>query len=499
MAAYGVFPVQPSNQYKFKYVEFMSRFYKKSAKPVGVVLVVFLMCFCGQGADASSVAGMEKPGGQSLLSFTLEEVVSLALRTNRNLSVVANLLESRKIAVDSIRSEFDIKLHPAVNAGVSDGDAAFGAGGRLTQKMENGISWTVSPGIEHSDESYSGRVGVALDLPLLRGRGKDVAMDALHSNRFSYRTAQRNFYQSRVNLVVSTVGAVYEIVKQKRYIDLYEQKLAQMQHYARTDKIKEKTGLSTPMDLYRTQIRIKNIEDSLSIARNSLLNAEDSLKRFLSLPPEQPIDITAPIVCEAVSISADKAIHAALEKRVEIEQVEDELKEVKRKTGIAKQNLLPQLDLVMGYKRYNHLDSLSGIHELDEDRWSINFVSETDWARTSEKATYSQSLINIRNAKLTIESKIDDIKIEVRSQMESMKKALEQIRIREEQIHQAQGKRELAIVKYNHGMTDNFDLIEADTEIVQARINLLNAQTDYILGTYRLRSVLGTLIERQDV
>ena len=43
-------------------------------------------------------------------------------------------------------------------------------------------------------------------------------------------------------------------------------------------------------------------------------------------------------------------------------------------------------------------------------------------------------------------------------------------------------------------MAGNFDMIEAETEVHQARLNHLSAEIDYTIGTYRLRKIIGTLI-----
>lgn len=133
---------------------------------------------------------------------------------------------------------------------------------------------------------------------------------------------------------------------------------------------------------------------------------------------------------------------------------------------------------------------------MNEDRWSVNLVSNTDFARTYEKANYQQSLINISASELNLESRQDDIRRDVRLQAEFLKKAEERIGIREKQKKQAEGKLELAKIRFNYGMTDNFDVIEAEKEVQQADVNLLSMKTDYIVGTYRIRSAIGTLIER---
>jgi outer membrane protein len=92
-------------------------------------------------------------------------------------------------------------------------------------------------------------------------------------------------------------------------------------------------------------------------------------------------------------------------------------------------------------------------------------------------------------------SRIDGIKREVRQVYDALQKARERMQIRKDQIDQAAGKLALAKIKFSHGMADNFDLIEAETELQEARSNLLAAQVEYIVGMYRLRAAIGTLIE----
>jgi outer membrane protein TolC len=44
-------------------------------------------------------------------------------------------------------------------------------------------------------------------------------------------------------------------------------------------------------------------------------------------------------------------------------------------------------------------------------------------------------------------------------------------------------------------MANNFDVIEAESELQEARLNLLAAQIESIVGMYRLRAAIGTLID----
>ena len=61
------------------------------------------------------------------------------------------------------------------------------------------------------------------------------------------------------------------------------------------------------------------------------------------------------------------------------------------------------------------------------------------------------------------------------------------------------GKLRLAESKFRHSMANNFDLLEAQTEFQKAGIDEMFETIGYIIGTYRLRASLGTLLARNEV
>jgi len=159
-----------------------------------------------------------------------------------------------------------------------------------------------------------------------------------------------------------------------------------------------------------------------------------------------------------------------------------------RKSRIVKHSLWPDFNLIMDYERAGTSEDFSESMDFEGNTWSVSLTGGSSWPRTAEKAAFSQSLISIKN-----ETR-DEIQREVRGQLEVLKEAENSIKIRQEQIKTAEGKLALAKIKFSHEMADNFDVIESETELGDARVNLLSARTEYIVGTYKMRSVLGTLI-----
>jgi len=469
----------------------------KSILFIFIVLFLLLTSFSALATELKpALSAQARQGGpEDAIHLTLEHAIDLALKANRTLVGSAYNLDTQKLSLDIAQSQFDIKLTPSTRAAITDGGERLGAGVSFRKKFATGPEAAITPGFERSDDEYTGNVGLSLDIPLFRGFGKAVNFDPIYSSRFSLQNAERSHYLSQVNIVLETVSAVYDIIQQRELVQLSESQVLRLKGHAETARIKEKVGLATQIDVYRAKIRTKDAQNSLTLARESRRSAEDRLKITLAIPPEKRITIDAPLDYERVQMGETDAIKTALKNRVELDQAEENVQEAKRRAGIAKKNLLPGLNLVMGYERFNSPDAFDQAIGLEDERWSVNLVASTDWARKAEKASYQQSLINIRNARLDIESKEDEIKREVRQQLEALKKAEERINIRKDQIHQAEGKRALSKVKFRYNMANNFDIIEAETELQQARVNLLSVKTDYIVGTYRMRAALGTLIE----
>ncbi len=428
--------------------------------------------------------------------MSLEQAINQALEANRRLLTSAYGLEGSRVSLQTSLSEFELKFIPGSDAYVSDTDKGLGLGMTLEKKFEYGPKVSVAPYVGRSENGYTGRVDTFVDVPLLRGFGREVNLSGVRSSEYGVRSAERSLYQTRVGVVLETVSAVYNVIKEKESVRLYESQAARLQSDVQSARVKEKVGMASPIDIYRAEIRLKDAQDGLNRTQETLRNKKDDLKLILALPMEEDIRVSAPLVPETMEIGEKEAVRVALKNRVELEQAQDALRESERQSKVSESNLLPKLNLVAGYKRYNLGDNFGDSWRFNEQSWSINLVTGTDWARTAEKGAFRQSLMNIETTRLSMLTRRDEIVREVRRELDALKDARKRSILRKEQIRQSQGKLELARIKFNHGMASNFDVIESETELQRSQLDLLTVQTDYIIGTYRLRGALGTLIER---
>ncbi len=453
-------------------------------------------------ADSKAETKLAEPGVENRIHITLDQAINIALGANRGIIFSANTVASSELSLEAAESEFEVKFVPTVGTYVSDAGSAsdtesvVNVEGVVEKKFTFGPKGYIGPRVVRSDSGeYTTSIGVLLNIPLFKGFGREYNLNRVDTSSHNLRNSRRFNYLQRDRTVVDTVSAVHEIVEQEHLEKLYRTQVEMYKGHAESAMIKEKAGLATSIDVYRAEISIKDAEDNLSRTQTSLADAKDRLKLILAIPLSLDIQVTAPVEYETVTLKQEQALEIAFANRVELKQARDSMDEAIRKSKIVKHSLRPDFNLILDYGRAGIAEDFNQSTVFEENIWSVSLTGSSSWPKTAEKAAFSQSLIIFKTERLKLELIRDEIQREVRGQLQSLKKSENSIKIRQEQINTAEGKLALAKVKFRHAMADNFDVIESETELENAKVNLLSAGTEYIVGTYKMRSVLGTLIQ----
>jgi hypothetical protein len=159
--------------------------------------------------------------------LTLESAINRALEANRGIRDVMDQVEGARLSLVAAESDFELKIVPAGDVsitGSSDEDSSdtLGAGISLQKKFDVGTDILVTPKTRKSDDLYNTGVDTTLIQPLLRGFGKEFNLSGVRSAEFGTRSARRNLYLRQVNTVVLTIGAIYDVVRQRELYRLNE-------------------------------------------------------------------------------------------------------------------------------------------------------------------------------------------------------------------------------------------------------------------------------------
>jgi len=429
--------------------------------------------------------------------ISLERAIEMALSQNLTLQKTQLNVTDSHIALQSKQADFNVKIIPTgLLEYTSAEQGEWHGGATVSKKTSDGMTVSIIPEVVNRGDGYETGVGAALNIPLLRGLGRTNAMDGVYSGIFAYENAKFSFYRQQVDIVLQAVAAVYNSIKTQQQMVFLENQTKGLREHLALAKIKEKNGLITAIDLYRAEIRIKEVQDELTTLKEEYANALDKVKEVLAIPQGGSITVSAPVNLRPVDIALEQAQQIALDNRIELEQGKLSIREAERKQALAKNNLLPQLDMNVRYNRFAENTSLSG---LPEDSWIVSLSSNTDLFRTQESNEYQRSKIGFRQATIDYREQKEKIAKDVRTQLNSLDKQQRLIEISKEQIMQTTGKMKLSESKFRHGMGNNFDLLESQMQLQRAKTSLLFDTINYVVGTYRLRSVLGTLVARDGV
>jgi outer membrane protein TolC len=468
-----------------------------------LVLIHFYLTglFLSNQAYSAEAASTANGTDNRCIQLDLNRAIDIALDNNRSISTSHNAITSQKFSLEAAKADFDTLIVPSGRIGTSGGkttdtDQEYFFQMQATRKFTSGTQVSLGPVITKAGDNYTTAVSVALTQPIARGLGESYNLDPVYSHNYSLRSSERSLYQTRVNTVLEVVAAYCDAVKQEESRSMYKALTERMKGHAEGASAKEEIGLATPIDTYRAVIRQKDAEDAVTQADTLLQEAKDRLKVVLALPMNLTLELTDREFPENPVGTLEEVLEAARLKRIDLEQLRDDLNELERKSELAKENILPDLNLVAGYSRFGEAERLSSRSTFDQDRWWLNLQGSTDLYRTSQRAAYEQSLLTIRNQRLAYADRREQVNREVRKQFTLLRELGKRIEIRKEQSRQAEGKLQLASIKFAYGMADNFDLIEAETEMQRARTDLLAARIDYVNAQYALRAATGTLLIR---
>ncbi|MEN8190266.1 MAG: TolC family protein, partial [Thermodesulfobacteriota bacterium] len=403
-----------------------------------------------------------------VIRLSLLEAIEMALAKNRNLQSSAFSVKSQEVSLGAVESDFDIKISPMGEAGVSSSrgqDSSWSVGGEVSKRFTTGIKVGLSPSLGRGEEDFNAGLNLKVEVPLMRGWGEEKSLDPVYSSRYGVSEARYSYQLSQVNLVLETVQAVYDLAGSREEARIIGEQLVPLKEQLLVTEVKERAGVADRMDLYRSQLQIKGVQGNLSTVREQVKNGEDRLKRILALPMEKKLLIEVPIDYEEVEIDLDLFISTAFENRIEIRRKKEALAEQKRKNRLAEHNLQPDLRLKAGYDRLGYSDTFGDSFRFNEELWTVRLSSSTDLARSSEHAAYEQSRLAVRQEELSLEGLREQIVQEIRSRINGLQKAGEQIRINEGRVIDSTGKLRLADVKFRFGEANNFDLTQARSEL----------------------------------
>jgi HAE1 family hydrophobic/amphiphilic exporter-1 len=477
------------------------------------------------GATAASAQVTPAP----TLRLTLNDAVRRAVENNPELAIVRLATEVEVTRVAESRGafvpEFSTTLGrsgditPPSNfllgdrgVGINDWFSSTGVrqrvpwgGGTWSVSWDASRTSTTNP-LTNFDPSLESGIQLAFSQPLLKDRTVDSARQQYIIARRNQDTSELRFREALVQTVAAVKQAYWTFKATLANVTVQQRSLELAQELVRQNKARVDVGQAPPIDLVQAEAEVAQRRENLIRANAGAGDAEDRLRRLIMNPNVtsfwrtrlDPVDEPTGGLLPDV----DAAVAATLDKRYDIARARNELANAATNIEFYDNQRLPDIRLETSY-RGNGLGGtqflrtggfpgtvtgtrnrgfggvLNQLFTDDYSTWSFGLTVSYPLGHSYEEAGLARSRVERRQAAQRIAS----LELEA---SESVRQAARQVQSTAERIDAARAGATFAEQRldteqrrFEVGLATSFLVTQAQRDLVQAQVNLLQATLDH--------------------
>ena len=343
------------------------------------------------------------------------------------------------------------------------------------------------------DPFYDSSLQLSLRQPLLRGAGYEVSHEALTQGERNLIYGVRSFEVFRQDFCIRVVNAYYSLVSQKMRLANDERYYQDAVFDRRKAESLRQVDRYRDDDVFLARRREIEAEDALLVSRTDYELAVDDFKILIGLPTSAVVEIRddEPLF-EAVRIDPQSAVAAANHNRLDLHTERDQLEDAERQVRLARNGLLPDLDLSVNYG----LDGGAGdILGASPDRWnsSVGLTLDLPVDRKGERNAYRSSLIYLEQARRNHQRRLDEVERDILNQIRELGQLEKRIELQRDQIERERRAVAVTQIRYESGDAETRDLLDARQSLTVVQNALIELKVQHFIARLRLLRNMGIL------
>ncbi|PKL77468.1 MAG: hypothetical protein CVV27_05360 [Candidatus Melainabacteria bacterium HGW-Melainabacteria-1] len=470
------------------------------------------------------------PGHAVERQLSLDEAIQQALRANLGLQIeklqpeISRAELERQLGLYGLRAGFNTLL----NQDLSPSSTSFieGAsilnqlrqnynlfleqdlpsGGNLALNFNNGVLSTNSSRVD-VNPAITPQISLDLRHPLLRNTFNGLRQLEVTENQVV--SAVWNLKQEAINTVAEVQSAYWGLVLFRERLRVLEQSLSILEELQRINKEKEKAGFVAPIDNLQTEARIASLQANLLDARRNLANAEDQLKQLLNPEADPALNWDVDLIptdrpaFEPYAVALEQSYTAALKARPDYQVQLIEYANTGLREQTASQNLLPQLDFTgsAGLESLdsNYVGALGKLFSFQTYGWNLGLSFEMPVIGNPYASVHTQTRLQQQQQELRLNNFRQQIQRDLRQAVRNVEMSARQVEATRLAKRLAEEQLKAQTEKLNLGMTTNFQVLQFQTDFVQASLDEVNAIVQYTQAINQLQRSEGTLLEARRI
>ena len=366
-------------------------------------------------------------------------------------------------------------------------DVSYSGNLRMTQRLRHLGQLTLTSVALRRDFSsnrredfldYSGSTRLAYERDILGQPSEEIA---LKRAEHSLQSARLNFDRQRLQLEGQVIDDYYDLVQSVRELEIEEQRLTQSRANLELAQRKFEVGLIAEVEALRLQVEMLQAEATYDQAQTDIELRRDLLRETLGLDVWAPLEIDTEVQYEIHPIDAQRALEIGLARRTDMKRAEIfeeinalNLEETRRRNSI---NATFGANVSM-QGRGSEISAVSD--NFERNRWGVDLQISLPLIDSGQRqANISQARIALEQSRIIREQQRRQIIQEVRDATRRVHEAERQINLRQAALEFAQRTYDVEQSRFELGLADSQQLLQAQGNLTQARINALGAVIGY--------------------
>jgi outer membrane protein len=462
------------------------------------------------------------------LQLSLDEAVKRALENNVDIVVQKYYPDLSAQSVRSAEGYYDPFLSAALykNSTDSKGTNAFSGAAVVNTKTDVwnfGLGVPIQTGANFSlifnnnktdtnnsyalfNPLYNSSLTISGTQPLLKNFKIDQPREQLRLAKKNKEISDVQFRQTVINTVATVKIYYWELIYAIDNLGAARKSLDLAQKLLDENEIRVKVGTMAPLDVVTAQSEVASREQGVIVAENALANAEDNVKRLI-FPENDPAMWATKInpsdrpTAEAVPVDIDAAVKSALENRTDVAAARKTLEQSDISLAFARNQMLPQLDLVASYGASGaggtellrdepggpvmgtipggYGDALSEVFGRDFPTWTVRFNMSYAIPNRTNKANAAYAQISKEQTLASLRRLELQVAQEVRTAARAVQSGFRSVTATQAALVLAQQRLDAEEKKFAAGMSTNFLVTQAQRDLAVAEVTELRSVADY--------------------
>ncbi len=340
------------------------------------------------------------------------------------------------------------------------------------------------------DPLYVSGYSLRLTQPLLRGADPAVSAEPLRDARRAVDTQGRSLEVLRRRTVLLIYQLYLGLARQQEAVRLAADQMERARRLAQFSQARFLAGSVSRLDVLRAEQQLASAEVDRNNAENLADDLRDQLRRAAGLAAEFEFTIRPPEEIPDAEPDLDTALSGLGSRRPEAVEAQELVHDSQLNVRIARSLELPSLDAVISYEAVgsgrNVGDALpprNGVFLFGfRTQYGLNYTALYAQRREAEIALGTR----VRNSQVLV----DDLAREVRRAYRRLEAQRQNEVIASENLKVAELQAKVARLRFEKGLSDNFNVVDADNLWnsarlleLDSRINILLAQLDCLYAS----------------